>query len=209
MSEQFLAHIKQHKIIAIVRLDSYTCAVEIARALAEGGISTVEFTLTGEGAFEAIRNVRAALGDQVIVGVGTVLTVEQALESLEAGSQFAVTPAVRPTVIQAYNQAQVPVICGAFTPTEILTAYESGADIIKLFPARMVGPQYLRDIRGPLPHIPMIPTGGINPENARAYLEAGAVGVGIGGNLVSTQAVRERNWADITRNARACVEAIR
>jgi 2-dehydro-3-deoxyphosphogluconate aldolase/(4S)-4-hydroxy-2-oxoglutarate aldolase len=208
MSEQFLAEVKQRKIVAIVRLEAYTHAVEVARALSAGGITMVEFTLTGTGAYEAIQKTRTTLGDRVIVGVGTVLTVEQAEASLAAGSQFAVTPAVRPDVIRTYNQAGVPIISGAFTPTEILTAYEAGADIIKLFPSRLVGPQYLRDVRGPLPHIPFIPTGGISPETAKAYLQAGAVGVGIGGNLVSEQAVRAQDWDAITRNARACVEAI-
>jgi 2-dehydro-3-deoxyphosphogluconate aldolase/(4S)-4-hydroxy-2-oxoglutarate aldolase len=197
------------RIIAVVRLERYDQAVSVAEALLEGGISAIEFTLTGSGALEAIAKTRAVLGTGAQIGVGTVLTPDAADAAISAGAQFVVTPAVRPAVIAACCSRSVPVLCGALTPTEVLTAHEAGADAIKIFPARVVGPQYLRDLLAPLPGLLLIPTGGIDSGNARAYLNAGAVAVGIGGSLVSAHAVANADWAEITTAARACVEAIR
>jgi 2-dehydro-3-deoxyphosphogluconate aldolase / (4S)-4-hydroxy-2-oxoglutarate aldolase len=197
------------RIVAIVRLERYDRAVEVARALLEGGISVIEFTLTGEGANEAIAACRAALGNAAQIGVGTVLDRDAATAAITAGAQFVVTPAVRPAVIAACRAFGVPALCGALTPTEALTAHEAGAEAIKIFPARIGGPQYIRDILAPLPFLRLVPTGGIGPENARAYLEAGAAAVGMGGNLVSAQAVADGDWARITAAARGCVEAVR
>lgn len=204
-----LDSIRSGRIVAIVRLERYDRAVEVARALLEGGISAIEFTLTGVGANEAITTVRAALGGTAQIGVGTVLDREAAAAAIDAGAQFVVTPAVRPAVIEACRARGVPILCGALTPTEALAAHEAGADLIKIFPARIGGPQYIRNILAPLPFLGLVPTGGIGPENARAYLEAGAAAVGMGGNLVSAQAVAQGEWARITAGARACVEAVR
>ncbi len=119
-----------------------------------------------------------------------------------------VTPALRPTVIATCRGRGTPILCGAFTPSEALEAHEAGADMVKIFPARLGGPQYIRDILAPLPFLKLVPTGGVGPENARAYLDAGAAAVGIGGNLVSAAAVAAGDWAKITAVARACVEAV-
>ncbi|GCE45890.1 2-dehydro-3-deoxyphosphogluconate aldolase/(4S)-4-hydroxy-2-oxoglutarate aldolase [Thermosporothrix hazakensis] len=209
MTISVVEQIIQERIVAIVRLNAYTHALEVARALQAGGIPILEFTLTGKGAIEAIQTVREHQGEQVCVGVGTVLTAKDAREAIKAGAQFVVTPVVRPDVIAACKEANVPILCGALTPTEMLTAHELGADMIKLFPARQGGPQYLRDILAPLPFLRVVPTGGIGVENARAFLDAGAVAVGIGGKLISPQAVASGDWAQITAQARAQVEAIR
>lgn len=197
------------RIIAIVRLENYDQALPIAEALLEGGISAIEFTLTGSGALDAIAKTRAALGTQALIGVGTVLTPETAASAISVGAQFVVTPVFRPAVIAACRAQDVPILCGALTPTEVLSAHEAGADAIKIFPARTVGPQYLRDLLAPLPNLLLIPTGGIDASNARAYLDAGAVGVGIGGSLIPAQAVMDQDWAKITTAARTCVEAIK
>jgi 2-dehydro-3-deoxyphosphogluconate aldolase/(4S)-4-hydroxy-2-oxoglutarate aldolase len=196
------------RIVAIVRLDRYDRAVEIAQALLAGGISAIEFTLTGAGAHDAIGAARGALGERAQIGVGSVLTPAAAAAAIAAGAQFVVTPALRPDVIVACHDRGAPILCGAFTPTEALTAHEAGADMVKIFPARLGGPQYIRDILAPLPFLRLAPTGGIGPENARAYLDAGAVAVGIGGNLVSAAAVAEGDWGRITAAARACAEAV-
>src|SRR5262245_28213150 len=196
------------RIVAIVRLERYDRAVAIARALLAGGISAIEFTLTGAGAHDAISACRAALGDQAQIGVGSVLTASAAQAAIAAGAQFVVTPALRTDVIAVCQARSAPILCGAFTPTEALTAHESGADMVKIFPARLGGPQYIRDVLAPLPFLRLVPTGGVGPENARAYLDAGAVAVGIGGNLVSTAAVAEGDWGRIESAARAVVEAI-
>jgi 2-dehydro-3-deoxyphosphogluconate aldolase/(4S)-4-hydroxy-2-oxoglutarate aldolase len=197
------------RIVAVVRLEQYDQALAVAEALLEGGISALEFTLTGSGALEAIAGARGALGDTAQIGVGTVLTPEAAEAAIAAGAQFVVTPAVRPAVVAACRSRGVPCLCGAHTPTEVLAAHEAGAHMIKIFPARAFGPQYLRDLLAPLPGLRLVPTGGIDASNARAYLDAGAVAVGIGGKLVAKEAVASGDWARITEQARACVAAVK
>jgi 2-dehydro-3-deoxyphosphogluconate aldolase/(4S)-4-hydroxy-2-oxoglutarate aldolase len=201
--------ILETRIVAIVRLERYDRAIEITRALLAGGISVVEFTLTGAGAYDAIAATRAALGDTAHIGVGTVLNVEAATASIDAGAQFVVTPTTSPAVIRACVARGTPILSGALTPTEALSAHEAGASMVKLFPARLGGPQYLRDILAPLPFLQIVPTGGVGAENARAYIDAGAVAVGIGGSLITAQAVAQQDWGRITAGARAVVEAIK
>lgn len=202
------ARIIAGRIVAIVRLENYDSAVEVAQALREGGITVVEFTLTGTGASRAVSACRAALGDSMLVGVGTVLDAAAADETIDAGAQFVVTPALRPAVIGASRARGVPVLCGALTPSEALAAHELGAAMVKIFPARAFGPSYIKDLLAPLPFLRLVPTGGISAENARAYLSAGAVAVGIGGNLVSAQAVAARDWGAISGAAAACCAAL-
>jgi 2-dehydro-3-deoxyphosphogluconate aldolase/(4S)-4-hydroxy-2-oxoglutarate aldolase len=196
------------KIVAVVRLDDYTRAVEVAQALVAGGINVLEFTLTGKGAAEAISAARRALGEAACVGVGTVLHPEEAHVAIDAGAQFVVTPAVRQGVIAACTNRSIPIVCGGFTPTELLEAYEAGSELVKLFPAQSGGPRYVKDILAPLPYLKLVPTGGVSAENAHDYLAAGAVAVGIGGHLVSRQAVTTGAYENITAAARACVEAV-
>ncbi len=195
------------RIVAIVRLARYERAVEVARALYDGGIRAVEFTLTGEGAYEAIATCRAELGTTMVVGVGTVLDAAACHAAIDAGAQFVVTPALRPAVVAVCRERHVPALCGALTPSEALAAHEMGAAMIKIFPARAFGPNYIKDLLAPFPFLRLVPTGGVGPENARAYLEAGAVAVGIGGNLVTASAVVAGEWAAMTAAARACVAA--
>jgi 2-dehydro-3-deoxyphosphogluconate aldolase/(4S)-4-hydroxy-2-oxoglutarate aldolase len=201
--------ILETRIVAIVRLERYDRAIEITRALLAGGISAVEFTLTGAGAYDAITATRAALGDAAQIGVGTVLNVDMAEASISAGAQFVVTPTTSPAVIRACVARSTPILSGALTPTEALTAHEAGATMVKLFPARFGGPQYLRDILAPLPFLRIVPTGGVGVENARAYIDAGAVAVGIGGSLITAKDVAAEQWDRITAGARAVVEAVK
>lgn len=196
------------RLVAIIRLQRYDRAVEVARALAAGGVRVLEFTLTGKGAVEAIAAARAALGDAAVVGAGTVLSAADAEACIDAGAAFLVTPAVVVPAIEAARRRGVPALCGALTPTEVLTAHQAGADFVKLFPARQGGPQYVRDLRGPLPGIRLVPTGGVGPANARAFLDAGAVAVAVGGSLVAEQVVAAGDWGELTERARACRRAI-
>ena len=196
------------KVVAVVRLDDYTRAVDVAKALAAGGVSVLEFTLTGQGALEAITATRKALGDAVCVGVGTVLSPEQAEAASNAGAQFAVTPALRRQVIATCVKHRMLVLCGGFSPTELLEAHEAGAELIKVFPARLGGPGFIKDVLAPLPFLKLVPTGGVNPATARDYLAAGAVAVGIGGNLVSNKLVAAGAFDEITARARACMDAV-
>jgi 2-dehydro-3-deoxyphosphogluconate aldolase/(4S)-4-hydroxy-2-oxoglutarate aldolase len=203
--EQILAR----KIVAVVRLEDYTRAVDVAQALAAGGITVLEFTLTGQGAIEAVSATRKALGNSVCVGVGTVLKAKEADAAIDAGAQFAVTPAVLRQVIATCVKRQTLVVGGGFTPTELLEAYEAGAELVKVFPARLGGPKFIKDVLAPLPFLRLVPTGGVSAENARDYLSAGAVAVGIGGNLVSNKLVAAEAFDQITATAQACIDAIR
>jgi 2-dehydro-3-deoxyphosphogluconate aldolase/(4S)-4-hydroxy-2-oxoglutarate aldolase len=203
-----IQQILEKKVIAVVRLDDYNRAVDVAQALVAGGVTVLEFTLTGRGAMEAISATRRALGDAVCVGVGTVLTSEEAEAAIDAGAQFTVTPALRRQVIATCIKRQTLVLCGGLTPTELLEAYEAGAELVKVFPAQLGGPRFIRDVLAPMPFLKLVPTGGVSPENARDYLAAGAVAVGIGGNLVSNKLVAAKAFDQITITAQACMDAI-
>jgi 2-dehydro-3-deoxyphosphogluconate aldolase/(4S)-4-hydroxy-2-oxoglutarate aldolase len=184
--------------IAIVRLPDLAHAVSITRALVEGGMRAIEFTLTNRTALAAIAQVRAALNEQVRIGAGTVLNAEDARSCILAGAQFLVTPAYLPAVIDCGREHGISVVCGAFTPTEILAAWQAGADLVKVFPVGRLGPSYIKDIRGPLPDIPLIPTGGVDLHNCGAFLDAGAYTVGVGSSLVSEQLVSQLDWRGLT-----------
>ena len=204
-----LDQILAKKIVAVVRLDDYNRAVDVARALAEGGVSVLEFTLTGRGAIQAVSATRKALGDAVCVGVGTVLQSADAEAAIEAGAEFLVTPALRREVIQTAVKRNTLILCGGLTPTELLEAHEAGSELVKVFPAQFGGPKFIKDVLAPMPFLKLVPTGGVKPENAQEYLAAGAVAVGIGGNLVSNKLVAAEAFDQITAAARSTVEAIR
>ncbi len=200
--------IVETRLIGIVRMKRYEQAAETARALAEGGIRALEFALSGEGALKAIAAARDALGPEVHLGAGTVLTPTAVVEAASVGAEFIVTPVLNLEVIRTCQKQHLPVVCGAFTPTEIWTATDAGADLVKLFPARLGGPQYVRDLLAPLPALRLVPTGGVSAENARDYLEAGAAAVAIGGGLVSADLIAQGQFSEISRRARQCVEVV-
>lgn len=204
-----LERIERSGVVAIVRLDDYTHAPEMARALADGGVEAIEFTYTNPAAGEAVRSTKAVLGDDMMVGAGTVLDPETARAAILLGADFIVTPTLQVDTIRLCQRYSVPTVIGAFTPTEILTAWESGASIVKVFPASVGGPRYLKDVRGPLPHVKLMPTGGVSFENAGDFIAAGAVGVAAGSNLVDTETVSNKDWATLTERARRLVEAVR
>lgn len=195
------------KPIAIIRLDDLSEAIALSRSLLEGGITELEFTLTNQDANKAITAVRKEFADRLTVGAGTVLDAEQANASIAAGAQFLVTPALLPDVIAVAQHHSIPIACGAYTPTEILTAWRLGADLVKVFPASQLGPGYIKDVRGPLPNIPMVPTGGVNVENCAAFLAAGAYTVAVGSQLVSRSMVQKKDWAALTDLAHQYVQA--
>ncbi|MGN7722215.1 bifunctional 4-hydroxy-2-oxoglutarate aldolase/2-dehydro-3-deoxy-phosphogluconate aldolase [Chitinophaga sp. 22620] len=175
--------ITRHKIIAILRGAPPADVVQIATALYEGGIRLLEITMNSEKPLQAIEEVAAKLGDTVIIGAGTVLDAATAADAVSAGARFILSPIVKEPVIAATKKLGVVSIPGAYTATEIYTAYEAGADIVKVFPA--TSPSYIKDMSGPLPHIPLLPTGGITLDNIRDYLNTGAVGFGVGSSLVN------------------------
>lgn len=195
-------------VVPVVRLEELTTATQIARALAEGGVPVVEYTLTNPDAIEAVRAVRTTEPD-VITGAGTVLDGESARLAILAGAQYLVTPTVAPDVIATGLRYNVPTFCGALTPTEVLAAWVAGAACIKIFPAGALGPGYIKALRGPLPQVRMMPSGGVSVANAGEFIRAGCVAVSAGGDLVSADTVKGERWDTITQRARAFSEAVR
>src|SRR6202795_3405839 len=184
-------------IVAVVRSPDSSLLVEVARALADGGVTVVEITMSVPNALDVLKQVRQALGERIVLGAGTVLDPETARAVLLAGAEFIVAPTLNLDVIRLCQRYDKLVMPGAFTPTEILSAWEAGADIIKVFPADVVGPAFFKALRGPLPQIRLMPTGGVDLTTAAAFLKAGACCLGVGGQLVEPKAVAERNFGRI------------
>jgi 2-dehydro-3-deoxyphosphogluconate aldolase/(4S)-4-hydroxy-2-oxoglutarate aldolase len=202
-----LARILEHRIIVIVRGARPDDFFRIADALLEGGLSVIEVTLNSPDALSIIQKASGQTGAPLLIGAGTVLDASEARAAMDAGAKFIISPSLDADTIRVTKNRGAVSIPGAFTPTEILTAHRYGADIIKVFPAS-VGPGYFRDIRGPLPHIPLMPTGGVNLSNIGEFRKAGAVAFGIGSALVDTsQPVTAAYLRQVTENARKYAEA--
>jgi 2-dehydro-3-deoxyphosphogluconate aldolase/(4S)-4-hydroxy-2-oxoglutarate aldolase len=200
--------IEQDGVVAVVRLDDLSRAVPLTEALVAGSVRAVEFTFTNPAAAAAITAAREALGDRALIGAGSVLDAETARVAILAGAAFVVTPTVSLPVIEICNRYGVATVIGALTPTEILTAWQAGATYVKVFPASLGGPRYLRDVRGPLPQVKLIPTGGVDASNAGEFIRAGAVAVALGSNLVDARSVANDDWATITARAQAVAAAV-
>ncbi len=196
-------------IIAILRADTSEKLVSVVEALMEGGITAAEVTMTTPNALQVITEVTARFGGKVLMGVGSVLDPETCRAAILAGAEFVVTPVTKPEVIRLANRYGKPIVSGAFTPTEALLGYESGADFIKLFPADQVGPAYVRNMLAPLPMLQIMPTGGVTPEIVGDYLRAGCVGFGAGSTLVLKDAMKRGDYAAITRRAVEFVVAVK
>jgi 2-dehydro-3-deoxyphosphogluconate aldolase/(4S)-4-hydroxy-2-oxoglutarate aldolase len=196
-------------IVAVVRSQDSQQLVDVVRALSEGGVTVAEITMTVPGALDVVRQVRQALGDQVLLGAGTILDPETARAALLAGAEYIVSPTLNLEVIKLCQRYDKLVMPGAFTPTEILTAWEAGADIVKVFPADVVGPAFFKAVRGPLPQIRLMPTGGVDLTTAAAFLKAGACCLGVGGQLVEPEAVAKRDFARIRDLARQYVAIVK
>ncbi|MDR3710674.1 MAG: bifunctional 4-hydroxy-2-oxoglutarate aldolase/2-dehydro-3-deoxy-phosphogluconate aldolase [Capsulimonadaceae bacterium] len=199
--------LKARRIIAIARGISKDSADGVADAMERGGVSILEVTLNTPGAIDIIANWRRLYDGRLQVGAGTVLTIDDARRAIDAGAQFLVTPHTDEALI-AFASPTVPVVAGAFTPSEILRAWTAGAAVVKIFPVSTLGPAYIRDLRGPLGHIPMAAVGGVTDRNAAEFLRAGAIAVGIGGQLISNSLARAGDFDTLTNNARRFVKAI-
>src|SRR5262245_35695225 len=206
------AHLRQVLdcgIVAVVRSPDSQQLVEVVRALADGGVTVVEITMTVPNALDVLKQVRQALGQRVLLGAGTVLDPETARAVLLAGAEFIVAPTVNVEVIRLCQRYDRLVMPGAFTPTEILTAWEAGADIVKVFPADVVGPAFFKALRGPLPQVRLMPTGGVDLNPAAAFLKAGACCLGVGGQLVDPKLVAARQFDRIRELAGQYVSIVR
>jgi len=195
-------------IVAVVRAESSELALRAVEAALAGGVNAIEVTFTVPGALEVIRTLSKGVSSDVILGAGTVLDPQTALDAVDAGARFIVSPNVNLATIEAAKSKGVAVFPGAFTPTEVLTAWQAGGDIIKIFPANVVGPSYFKDLHGPFPNIPLMPTGGVDLSTARTWLEHGAIALGVGGALIDRKLLKEGNFGEITERAKKFREIV-
>jgi 2-dehydro-3-deoxyphosphogluconate aldolase/(4S)-4-hydroxy-2-oxoglutarate aldolase len=204
-----IEHILDAGVVAVVRVDDPHVVLGIARALVAGGIRALEITMTVPGAVGIIGDLASKLDDNLVLGAGTVLEAATAREVIRAGARFVVSPVFDVAVIDAAHTLDAAAMPGCFTPTEVVLATRAGADLVKVFPAGVIGPAFIRDLLAPLPHVRLMPTGGVTIANAPAWIRAGAVAVGIGTALLDPAAVREGRLDVITDRARELVESIR
>ncbi|WP_432514525.1 bifunctional 4-hydroxy-2-oxoglutarate aldolase/2-dehydro-3-deoxy-phosphogluconate aldolase [Kineococcus sp. SYSU DK001] len=189
------------RVVCVVRAPVVPDPVALCEALAAGGIRTVELTWTTPGALDLLRSAADAVAPGTTLGIGTVLTADDARAAIDAGARFLVTPGLRPAVAEVARAAGIPFLQGALTPTEVLQAHETGATAVKVFPASAFGPAYLRDLHGPYPDLPLVPSGGITARNAAEFLSAGAAAVTAGTGVVPPDVVAAGDWAQITARA--------
>lgn len=209
-----LEHVKQKKIVAIVRGLAPEHLVRLGHALEEGGVGMMEVTYnqaapdTWAATASGIEAVAKAFGERLLVGAGTVITPEQVRMTHDAGGRYLVTPTTQPDIIKLGKSLDLGLFPGALSPTEILTAWEAGADAVKVFPAGNLGPGYIKAVRAPLSHIPLMAVGGVNEKNAADFMRAGCVGLGVGGNLVNKQWIADGEWDKITALAKEFMKAV-
>lgn len=206
---EILSQLKSTGVVAVIRADDPSDLVDVARALAKGGVTFVEITLTVPRALAVIEQAVAALKDEVVIGAGTVLDAETARAAILAGAGYIVSPALRPAVIETCRRYDVACMPGSMTPTEVLEAWELGADVVKIFPAGVGGPQFFKDLKGPFPYIELMPTGAVNRETAPKFIEAGACAVGVGGELAGKPMIAAREFDKITQNARDFIDIVK
>jgi 2-dehydro-3-deoxyphosphogluconate aldolase/(4S)-4-hydroxy-2-oxoglutarate aldolase len=194
-------------IIAVVRAQRPDQVLPLSEALIAGGVVAIEITMTTPNAIGAIREASREVGARALIGVGTVLDAETARAAIDAGAEFVVSPICRRELIPIASAAQRPIMLGAYTPTEAQTAHETGSDFIKIFPADTLGPAYIKALRAPLPHLRIVPTGGVDAKNIAEWFKAGCAAVGAGSSLVSSKILQEGAWPELTRRATEFVKA--
>lgn len=207
--EQIVEQIENAGIVAVIRLQEPDKLRAVLDAISEGGIRALEITMTVPGAVELIRKIALTLPAGFLIGAGTVVDEETAAQVIDAGAQFVVSPVFRPAVIHVCHDHGVAALPGCFTPTEILNAWDAGADVVKVFPATALGPTFFKDVRGPLPHVKLMPTGGVSLDNAGDWIRAGAVAVGVGTALLDAKAIGAGDYATLRSNAERIVANVR
>ena len=201
LSSDIVARIERERVIAVIRLADPDKLRAVIDALATGGVRVFEVTMTVPGAIELIAQLTRGLPQELMVGAGTVIDADTARRAIDAGARFVVGPVFRRDVLDACHERHVPAMPGCFTPTEILDAWEAGADIVKVFPSTSLGPTFIKDVRAPLPQLKLMPTGGVSIDNAADWLRAGAAAVGIGSALVDAADVKAGDFAALTQRA--------
>jgi len=206
--EQITESLEESGIIAVIRLDDVARLEKIIQALSAGGIRALEITMTTPNAVDIIRSLARKLNKDFLLGAGTVLDTTSAEQVIDAGAQFVVSPVLNIDVIRKAHEFDKPCLPGSFTPTEILTAWQNGADIVKIFPATALGPRFFKDIHGPLPDIKMTPTGGVDLDNAAKFIEAGACCLGVGTSLLDKQMIANEDWPGLTALAKKFIAEV-
>jgi len=206
--EKILHEILERKVIAVLRITEEGKLQSIIEAIYAGGISIVEITMTVPGALQSIEQLSKKLDEHIIIGVGTVLNSETAEAAVKAGAKFVVSPIFKKEIIDTGHKFNIPTMPGCFTPTEIQSAFEYGADIVKVFPADVVGMEFFKAVLAPMPHLRLMPTGGVTLTNAGDWIKAGACVVGIGSALLDKKAIRENNYYKLTENARVIINSL-
>jgi 2-dehydro-3-deoxyphosphogluconate aldolase / (4S)-4-hydroxy-2-oxoglutarate aldolase len=203
-----VARIETTGVVAVIRADSPDQLVDVVRALRDGGVEVAEITMTTPGALDAIKQASDKLGKDALIGVGSVLDAETARAAILAGAQYIVAPALNLEVIQMAHRYGKPVIPGGLTPTEIITAWSAGADMVKVFPANHFGPQYFKDLLAPMPQLKLTPTGGVDLSTAADWIKAGAACLGVGSSLVKKELIKSKDWAGLTGLAKQFVQIV-
>jgi len=195
-------------VVAVVRASSSEQLIDVAKAIAAGGVDCIEITMTTPNALSVIERCRRELGDAILTGVGSVLDAETARAAILAGAQFVVSPVLNPGVVEMAHRYGLACVPGAFTPTEILAATAAGADIVKVFPATKLGPEFFKDVLAPMPHLRLSPTGGVDLTTAGDFIKAGACTLGVGSALVSKKAMADKDYAALTATAEKFVRIV-
>lgn len=207
--QEVLNIISETGVIAVIRLSDPSIMEPLSKALVSGGVKCIEITMTTPNALEIIKDLSLRFNGEILIGAGTVLNAKMAKDVIEAGAEFVVSPVMRPEIIEVTHQYDKAMVSGAFTPTEILEAWETGADVVKVFPATALGPKYFKDVHGPLPQVKLTPTGGVNIDNTAEFIKAGAVCIGVGSALLNKKMIAEKDWEGIEKLAKAFCEQVK
>ena len=207
--DQVLNRLLDSGVVAVIRAKSESQLLDIAKALRDGGVLGIEVTMTTPKAIKGIEKLADMMGNEIVVGVGTILEAATCADAIHAGAQFVVSPVFNPAVVETTRRLGRISIPGAYTPTVIITAWSAGADIVKVFPATTLGPGYFKDLLAPMPYLKLTPTGGVDAKTTPEFIKAGAVCVGAGSALVSKAALEKNDWADITAKAKQFADAVK
>ena len=207
--ETIVGEVLKQKIVAVLRIKEPEKLKKVVEAIYEGGISVIEITMTVPNAIQLIENLSNQLGSKALFGVGSVLNGKIAEDAIKAGARYVVSPILKNEIIETAHKLNVPAMPGCFTPTEIQTAYEAGADIIKVFPADILGMAFFKGVLAPMPHLKLMPTGGVSLTNAGEWLKAGACAVGIGSALLDKESIQKEQYDKLTENAKIIVKNVR
>ena len=200
--EKIVAGIEAEGLVAIVRVRRPELTLPLAKALVAGGIRAVELTMSIPNALEAVRTIDRELGDKILLGVGTVIDDDTCRAAIDAGAKYVISPITRPSLVAVAHALDRPVMLGAYTPTEAQAAHEAGSDFVKIFPADTLGPSYIKSLLAPLPHLKIVPTGGVNLDTMEAYLAAGSAALGTGSALLKKEIIAGENWGELERLAK-------